>query len=107
MVAEDPAMQRVCRLAERLAHSDATVLVTGESGTGKEVIARYLHACSSRAERPMVAINCAAIPENMLESMLFGYEKGAYTGAHQSRPGKFEQANGGTILLDETSIILP
>ena len=103
MVAEDPAMQRVCRLAERLAHSDATVLVTGESGTGKEVIARYLHACSSRAERPMVAINCAAIPENMLESMLFGYEKGAYTGAHQSRPGKFEQANGGTLLLDEIS----
>ena len=103
MVAEDPAMQRVCRLAERLAHSDATVLVTGESGTGKEVVARYLHACSSRAERPMVAINCAAIPENMLESMLFGYEKGAYTGAHQSRPGKFEQANGGTLLLDEIS----
>lgn len=103
MIAEDPAMQRVYRLAQRIAHSDATVLVTGESGTGKEVVARFLHSCSNRSQQPMLAINCAAIPESMLESMLFGYEKGAYTGAHQSRPGKFEQANGGTLLLDEVS----
>jgi len=103
MIAEDPAMRRVCQLADRVAHSDATILITGESGTGKEVLAKYLHHGSSRKDGPMLAINCAAIPENMLESLLFGYEKGAYTGAHQSRPGKFEQANGGTLLLDEIS----
>lgn len=102
-VAQDPAMQRVLELARRIAGSDGTILISGESGTGKEVLARYLHRHSNRAGQPFVAVNCAAIPENMLESMLFGYEKGAYTGAHQSRAGKFEQANGGTLLLDEVS----
>ncbi|MFK8047100.1 MAG: sigma-54-dependent transcriptional regulator [Halioglobus sp.] len=103
IVAEDPAMQGICELARRVALSPATVLVSGESGTGKEVIARYVHQHSDRSEAPFIAINCAAIPEPMLESMLFGYEKGAYTGAHQTRAGKFEQANGGTLLLDEIS----
>jgi len=79
------------------------VLLTGESGTGKEAFARYIHAHSDRAGGPFVAINCAAIPENMLEAVLFGYEKGAFTGAHQAHPGKFEQAQGGTLLLDEIS----
>ena len=99
MLAEDPSMLSVCELARRVANTSASVLISGESGTGKEVIARYIHQHSDRAERPFLAINCAAIPE----SMLFGYEKGAYTGAHQSRAGKFEQANGGTLLLDEIS----
>ncbi|MFT4518768.1 MAG: two-component system response regulator FlrC [Halioglobus sp.] len=103
MVAEDPAMQGVCELLRRVATTAATVLISGESGTGKEVVARYVHQQSDRAEQPFVAINCAAIPEAMLESILFGYEKGAYTGAHQARAGKFEQANGGTLLLDEIS----
>jgi two-component system response regulator FlrC len=102
-VAEDPVTQRLLELARRLARSDGTVLISGESGTGKEVLARYIHRHSARADAPFVAVNCAAIPENMLESLLFGYEKGAYTGAHQSRAGKFEQANGGTLLLDEVS----
>lgn len=103
MVAEDPQTRAICELSRRVAGSDATVLISGESGCGKEVLARYIHEHSPRAGRPFLAVNCAAIPENMLESMLFGYEKGAYTGAHQSRPGKFEQANGGTLLLDEIS----
>ncbi|MAZ70636.1 MAG: sigma-54-dependent Fis family transcriptional regulator [Porticoccus sp.] len=103
MVAEDPKTRQLCELARRVAATQATVLISGESGTGKEVIARYIHRHSPRAEKPFLAINCAAIPETMLESMLFGYEKGAYTGAHQSRAGKFEQANGGTLLLDEVS----
>lgn len=103
MVAEDPQTQALCALAERVAGSDATVLISGESGSGKEVFARHIHTHSTRAKQPFLAVNCAAIPENMLESMLFGYEKGAYTGAHQSRAGKFEQANGGTLLLDEIS----
>jgi two-component system response regulator FlrC len=103
MIAEDPATRRVCALAQRVATSDATLLISGESGTGKEVLARFIHQHSARDGQPFLAINCAAIPENMLESMLFGYEKGAYTGAYQSRPGKFEQANGGTLLLDEIS----
>ncbi|MFT4767499.1 MAG: two-component system response regulator FlrC [Glaciecola sp.] len=103
MIAEDPVSQQLCALAKRLAPSDATVLISGESGSGKEVLARYIHSESNRADKPFLAVNCAAIPENMLESMLFGYEKGAYTGAYQSRPGKFEQANGGTLLLDEVS----
>jgi two-component system response regulator FlrC len=102
-IAEDPASRRLYALAERVADSDATILIAGESGSGKEVLARYLHTRSGRADAPFLAINCAAIPENMLESMLFGYEKGAYTGAYQSRAGKFEQANGGTLLLDEIS----
>ena len=92
MVAEDPKTRQLCELARRVATTQATVLISGESGTGKEVIARYIHRHSPRAEKPFLAINCAAIPETMLESMLFGYEKGAYTGAHQSRAGKFEQA---------------
>lgn len=103
MIAEDPAMIGVRDLLNRVAASTATVMISGESGTGKEVVARFVHNQSDRAAGPFVAINCAAIPEPMLESMLFGYEKGAYTGAHQSRAGKFEQANGGTLLLDEIS----
>ncbi|GAB5453011.1 MAG: sigma-54-dependent response regulator transcription factor FleR [Halioglobus sp.] len=103
MIAEDPVSINVRELLDRVAGSSATVLITGESGVGKEVVARHVHRHSERAEKPFVAINCAAIPEPMLESMLFGYEKGAYTGAHQSRAGKFEQANGGTLLLDEIS----
>jgi len=103
VVAEDPATREALELARRVAASEATVLVTGESGTGKEVFARFIHRHSARARGPFVAINCAAIPENLLEATLFGYEKGAFTGASQSTPGKFEQAEGGTLLLDEIS----
>ena len=99
----DPAMERVVKLAEQVARSEAPVLVTGESGTGKEVIARFLHQKSARKDRPMVAVNCAAIPDNLLESELFGHEKGAFTGAVARRIGKFEEASGGTLLLDEIS----
>ncbi len=99
----DPAMERVVKLAEQVARSEAPVLVTGESGTGKEVIARFLHQKSARRDRPMVAVNCAAIPDNLLESELFGHEKGAFTGAVARRIGKFEEASGGTLLLDEIS----
>lgn len=102
-VAEDAYSQQLLQLATRVAKSTSTVLVLGESGTGKEVLARFIHQQSDRAHKPFIAINCAAIPENMLEAMLFGYEKGAYTGALASTPGKFEQANGGTLLLDEIS----
>ena len=102
-IAEDPLSQRLFLLAKKVAVSDSTVLICGESGTGKDVLAQYIHRHSARAEGPFVAINCAAIPENMLEAVLFGHEKGAFTGAHTSAPGKFEQANGGTILLDEIS----
>jgi len=91
------------QMAKRVAMTDSTVLISGESGTGKEVIARYIHTHSTRKTEPFIAINCAAIPESMLEATLFGHEKGAFTGAHQSAPGKFEQANGGTLLLDEVS----
>ncbi len=90
-------------LAKRVAVTDSTVLIAGESGSGKEVVAQYIHRHSQRADKPFVAINCAAIPETMLEATLFGHEKGAFTGAHSSAPGKFEQANGGTLLLDEIS----
>ena len=100
---EDAASRSLYRIAKKVATTDATVLLQGESGTGKEVLSRFIHENSARSSGPFVAINCAAIPEQMLESMLFGYEKGAYTGAYQARPGKFEQANGGTILLDEIS----
>jgi len=92
-------------LARRVAVSDCTVLIAGESGTGKEVLAQYIHRHSKRAGCNFVAINCAAIPENMLEAMLFGWERGAFTGAHNAHPGKFEQAQGGTLLLDEVSEI--
>ena len=102
-VAEDPGSQRMFQLARKVASGDTTVMILGESGTGKEVLARYIHRHSSRANQPFVAINCAAIPENMLEAILFGHEKGAFTGAYNSVPGKFEQANGGTLLLDEIS----
>lgn len=100
-IAEEPSSQQLLQLARRVATTYSTVLITGESGTGKEVLARFIHAQSGRAQGPFVAINCAAIPENMLEAMLFGHEKGAFTGAISSQPGKFEQANGGTLLLDE------
>ncbi len=103
LIAEDPHTKEVASLALRVAASEATVMITGPSGSGKEVFARYIHQHSPRAQRPFLAINCAAIPENMLEAMLFGYEKGAFTGAHETRPGKFEQAHGGTLLLDEVS----
>ncbi len=102
-IAEDPHTRNLLALAARVAETDATVLLTGESGTGKEVFARYIHHHSARARGAFVAINCAAIPENLLEATLFGYEKGAFTGAHSAQPGKFEQAQGGTILLDEIS----
>lgn len=102
-VAEDPISKRLFQLAKKVAASDSTVMISGESGTGKEVLARFIHQNSTRSDQPFVAINCAAIPENMLEAILFGHEKGAFTGAHASSPGKFEQANGGTILLDEIS----
>jgi len=103
LIAEDPATLRVLDIARKVALSETTVLLTGESGTGKEVFARFIHEQSRRADGPFVAINCAAIPENMLEAVLFGHEKGAFTGAHQARVGKFEQAQGGTLLLDEIS----
>ncbi len=102
-IAVDPRSQKLLNLADRVAGTEATIMITGESGTGKEVLARYVHSRSSRAAHAFVALNCAAIPENMLEAILFGHEKGAFTGAHQSAPGKFEQANGGTLLLDEIS----
>jgi two-component system response regulator FlrC len=101
VVATDAQSKQLFQIAKRVAQSDATVMITGESGVGKEVLARYIHQHSPRAEQPFVAINCAAIPENMLEATLFGYEKGAYTGAYKACPGKFEQAQGGTLLLDE------
>jgi two-component system response regulator FlrC len=103
VVAHDPSTRAVLELARRVSATDATVLITGESGTGKEVFARFIHRHSSRSAAPFVAINCAAIPENLLEATLFGYEKGAFTGASQATPGKFEQAQGGTLLLDEVS----
>ncbi len=103
IVAAAPATLALLEMARRVAASDATALITGESGTGKEVLARYLHRHSPRARGPFVAINCAAIPENMLEALLFGHEKGAFTGAHEARPGKFELANGGSLMLDEIS----
>ncbi|QID17263.1 sigma-54-dependent Fis family transcriptional regulator [Nitrogeniibacter mangrovi] len=102
-IAEDARTRELTALAARVAETDATVLLTGESGTGKEVFARYIHAHSPRRAKPFVAINCAAIPDNLLEATLFGYEKGAFTGAQTAQAGKFEQADGGTLLLDEIS----
>ncbi|MFA7281217.1 MAG: sigma-54 dependent transcriptional regulator [Sterolibacterium sp.] len=103
VIAEDRLTRDTLLLAARVARSDATVLLTGESGTGKEVFARYIHEQSTRGKGPFVAINCAAIPDNLLEATLFGYEKGAFTGAQSAQAGKFEQANGGSLLLDEIS----
>ncbi len=102
-VAEDPASQKLLNVASKVAATEATVMISGESGCGKEVLARYIHEHSARAGNDFIAINCAAIPENMLEAVLFGYEKGAFTGATAAHPGKFEQANQGTLLLDEVS----
>jgi DNA-binding NtrC family response regulator len=103
LIHEDEAMTAVLSLADQVAGSEASILITGESGTGKEVMARYIHRKSLRAEKPFISVNCAAIPENLLESELFGHEKGAFTGAIARRVGKFEEANGGTLLLDEIS----
>ena len=103
LIARDPAMLTCLRRAEQVAGAEASVLITGESGTGKEVLARYIHRKSRRATGPFVALNCAAIPENLLESEMFGHEKGAFSGAAARRIGKFEAADGGTILLDEIS----
>jgi len=100
-VAYAPSSQRLIELARRVAASGCTVLIVGESGTGKEVLARFIHRQSPRGSQPFVAVNCAAIPENMLEAMLFGYERGSFTGAQTAHAGKFEQAQGGTLLLDE------
>ncbi len=102
-IAESASAKQLLQLAQRVAVTDSTVLIMGESGTGKEVLAQYIHRHSPRAEMPFVALNCAAIPENMLEATLFGHEKGSFTGAYASMPGKFEQADGGTLLLDEVS----
>ncbi len=99
----DERMKKIYALAAKVAKTEVTVLLQGQSGTGKEVMAKYIHHNSLNHEGPLIAVNCAAIPENMLEAMLFGYEKGAYTGAVQAMPGKFEQAQGGTLLLDEIS----
>jgi DNA-binding NtrC family response regulator len=103
IVSQDSAMLKLLKLAEVVAASPATILIEGESGTGKELFARHIHEFSPRAHRPFIAINCAAVPETLLESELFGYEKGAFTGAASKKPGKFELAHTGTILLDEVS----
>jgi len=103
LIYRDEKFAEVVKLADQVAASDASILITGESGTGKEVMARYVHAQSSRAGKPFISLNCAAIPENLLESELFGHEKGAFTGAVARRIGKFEEAHGGTLLLDEIS----
>jgi two-component system response regulator FlrC len=105
VISQSPAMQKIIALANQVAGSDASILITGESGTGKEVISRYIHRKSKRADKPFISVNCAAIPENLLESELFGHEKGAFTGAIAKRVGKFEEANTGTLLLDEISEI--
>lgn len=101
IITEDPEMKKIISLAGNIAGSDITVLITGESGTGKELLARYIHRASRRKDAPFIAVNCAAIPDNLLESELFGHEKGAFTGAVDKKAGKFELANGGTILFDE------
>ncbi len=107
LIAASPAMNRVLRLVDKVAPSDATILLLGESGTGKELIARAIHARSPRAGRPFVAVNCGAIPADLLESALFGHERGAFTGAHRATPGKFRLAEGGTLLLDEIAELAP
>ena len=103
MIGEHPSIKKIQEIIQRVAVTDATVLITGESGTGKELAARAIHNLSLRADRPFVPVNCAAIPENLLESELFGHTRGAFTGAHSARAGMFQLANHGTILLDEVS----
>lgn len=103
LVFRDEAMENVIRLANQIATSEASILITGESGTGKEMLARFVHQKSPRAKKAFISVNCAAIPENLLESELFGHEKGSFTGAVARRIGKFEEADGGTLLLDEIS----
>lgn len=103
MVAVDEKSKEVVQFAQKVSQTHATVMITGDSGTGKEILVRFIHQQSARKDKPFVAINCAAIPDNMLEAILFGYQKGAFTGAYKSCPGKFEQAQGGTLLLDEIS----
>ncbi|MFP4386374.1 MAG: sigma-54-dependent transcriptional regulator, partial [Alphaproteobacteria bacterium] len=107
MIADDPSMKVVVTMANKVAPSEATILITGESGTGKEVMSRHIHNKSKRNSAPFIAVNCAAIPENLLESELFGHEKGAFTGATNRRIGKFEEAHTGTLLLDEVSEMHP
>ncbi len=107
LIAESPAMKRILALVDQLARADATVLIQGESGTGKELIARAIHARSGRARQPMISVNCAAIPDTLLESELFGYERGAFTGAARPKPGRFELADGGTLFLDEIAELSP
>lgn len=106
-IVADPVTTQIKLMANKVAQSEASVMISGESGTGKEVLARYIHKQSARRDQPFVAINCAAIPENMLEAVLFGYEKGSFTGAMKSMPGKFEQAQNGTIFLDEIGEMKP
>ncbi|HEX8183904.1 MAG TPA: sigma-54 dependent transcriptional regulator [Blastocatellia bacterium] len=107
LVTQSPAMQRVAELVERVAVTGANVLVLGESGTGKDFVARLIHSLSPRRDRPFVKIDCAALPEELLESELFGYEKGAFTGATEFKPGRFEAADGGTLVLDEIASLTP
>ena len=107
MVGESAAWREVLTQAMQVAATDTTVLLLGESGTGKEVVARFLHRASPRANGPFVALNCAALPEQLLEAELFGYERGAFTGATQSKPGQLEQAGGGTLFLDEVGEMAP
>ncbi|MDE2254929.1 MAG: sigma 54-interacting transcriptional regulator [Betaproteobacteria bacterium] len=107
LIARSPVMQQVLEMARRAAQTDVGIMLLGESGVGKEVVSRFVHRSSPRAQGPFIGINCAAIPETLLEATLFGYEKGAFTGASQSAPGKFEQAQGGTLLLDEVTEMAP